>query len=66
MTHQGVGGEMHTRIKTAVISGLLAILLLVIVTERASGFFEIPAALPQDEFGNILINRTSELNDVQP
>jgi c(7)-type cytochrome triheme protein len=57
---------MHTRKKTAVISGLLAILLLAIVSGRASGFFEIPAPLPQDEFGNILINRTSKMNGVQP
>ena len=57
---------MHTKIKTFAISGLFAILLLAVVTGRASGFFDLPATLPQDEFGNILINRTSEKNGVQP
>ena len=32
----------------------------------AGNYFDIPPALPPEEYGNILINRTSELNGVKP
>jgi hypothetical protein len=35
------------------LAGILPLLLLSLVSESPSGFFDLPATLPSDEYGNI-------------
>jgi len=54
---------VNRKIKIAVLSGFITILylsLLALASAGSSGFFDIPEALPEDEYGNIVINRTAE------
>jgi c(7)-type cytochrome triheme protein len=62
----GRGPRVMNMMRAAVISGLTVLLLLALAPERASGFWDIPSALPPEEHGNILINRTSEHNGLKP
>jgi c(7)-type cytochrome triheme protein len=51
------------------LSALAIFLLLIAVSARAYGedyFWKFPPQLPPEEYGNILINRTSEQNGVKP
>lgn len=44
----------------------LLLLILLLLPASAVGFWKFPPPLPPEEFGNILINRTSEANKVKP
>ena len=54
------------KIKTVVLGGLLSIVLLLSASKSSNGQFSLPATLPPDEFGNLLINRTSEARGIKP
>lgn len=44
----------------------LLLLLSVVTTAFAAGFWDLPRAVPPEQYGNILINRLSEKNAVKP
>jgi len=54
--------------KTGAIIKFLALngFICFIFSVNAYGFWDFPPAPPADEYGNILINRTSEKNNVKP
>jgi c(7)-type cytochrome triheme protein len=54
-------------VKTIILVGFALLLLFLGMAEQSyAQFWEMPAALPPDEFGNLLINRTSERKGVKP
>ena len=50
---------MNSKIKTAALCGFVVVLLLSASRGMPQTMFDLPTALPPDEYGNILINRTS-------
>jgi hypothetical protein len=55
---------MIKRRKTALLSGLAALMLAALMAGSSRAHWEVPVALPADEFGTILISRTSEYQGV--
>ncbi len=55
----------RTLSRTAAVIGIL-LAFLWSATDCRSEFFDLPETLPPDEYGNILINRTSEFNRIDP
>src|SRR5512135_3330394 len=52
--------------KTVILSGLVLLLLFPELSAGTDNFWNFPVDLPPNEYGNILINRTSEKNGVKP
>jgi c(7)-type cytochrome triheme protein len=50
---------MKGKIKIAALCGFVVVLLLSASPGRTQSMFDLPSVLPPDEYGNILINRTS-------
>jgi c(7)-type cytochrome triheme protein len=57
---------MRTKVKTALMISVAAVLMISLASDRARGHFDLPGTLPPEEFGNILINRTSDQSGVRP
>lgn len=57
---------MNIRRTTALLSGLAAIMLASFMPGSSRAHWDLPAVQPAEEFGNILISRTSEYQGVKP
>jgi len=56
---------LHLMTKAAQ-GALIAFFFVIVCPGRSNAHWDLPSTLPPDEFGNILINRTSEQNGVKP
>jgi len=57
---------IHTKVKTALMISVAAILMISLSSGRSQGQWDLPGTLPPDKSGNILIKRTSEQAGVKP
>ena len=57
---------IHTKVKTALMISVAAILMISLSSGRSQGQWDLPGTLPPEKFGNILIKRTSEQAGVKP
>jgi len=56
---------MKRRSNLVVLCGVIALMLVPLLSSGAPAYFDLPPTVPNDEFGNIVINRTSEYSGVK-